>query len=142
MVRRLVLLLLVLAVSAETGCGDSGVRTVPVNGKVTFVGGPPPTGGTIIFSPTTVAEGVPNRPGRAQFDKQGSFTVTSFQKDDGLLPGTYHPNISCWKGNPDSNDPSSFERLNYVPKDFKPEPVTVSADADEVNVVINVPELN
>jgi hypothetical protein len=142
MVRLPVLLFLVFMVIAETGCRDSGIRTVPVSGKVTFVGGPPPKNGTIIFSPTKVDEGLPNRPGRAQFDKDGLFTVTSFQKGDGLLPGTYHPNVSCWKGNPDSNDPSSFERLNYVPKDFRPEPITVSADADEVNVVINIPRLN
>jgi hypothetical protein len=142
MVRRIVLSISALMLCAVSGCGDSAVRTIPVSGKVTFVGGPPPKNGTIIFTPIKVDEGLPSRPGRAQFDKDGAFTATSFQQGDGLLPGTYHANISCWKGNPDSNDPSSFERLNYVPKDFRPEPITVAADADQVNVEINVPELN
>jgi hypothetical protein len=68
--------------------------------------------------------------------------VTSFKKGDGLIPGTYHPRVACWKAPPDSNDPSSFDRLNYVPKDFQPVPIEVAADAGEVDVVIDVPRLN
>jgi hypothetical protein len=140
--RILVLSLALTLLCIVSGCSDNGLGLVPVSGKVTFVGQPPPKGGTITFNPITVQEGLPRRPGTAQFEQDGSFTVTSFKKGDGLVPGTYHPRVACWKAPPDSNDPSSFDRFNYVPKDFQPEPIVVEADADSVDVTINVPRLN
>ena len=124
------------------GCSNDRSGVVPVNGTLTFAGGPPPAGGMIMFNPVSVTDGFPHRPGTAKFDTNGKFTVTSFKEGDGLVPGTYHARIECWKGQPDSNDPSSFDRLNYVPKDFVPQPVTVAADADEVEVIIDVPQKN
>ena len=124
------------------GCSENGLGLVSVRGKVTFAGGPPPKGGSITFNPVTVEEGMPRRPGTAQFDESGAFAVTSFKKGDGLVPGTYHPRISCWKAPPDSNDPSSFDRLNYVPKNFVPQPIVVERGTGEVEVTIDVPELN
>jgi hypothetical protein len=142
MYRLAVLLLLLTLLIGIPGCSDNALGLVPVSGKVTFAGQPPPKGGTITFNPITVQEGLPRRPGTAQFDQDGTFTVTSFKKGDGLVPGTYHPRVACWKAPPDSNDPSSFERLNYVPKDFEPEPILVEAGADSVDVTINVPRKN
>jgi hypothetical protein len=140
--RILALLLALSLFGSIVGCSDNGLGLVPVSGKVTFAGQPPPKGGTITFNPITVQEGLPRRPGTAQFAQDGTFTVTSFKKGDGLVPGTYHPRVACWKAPPDSNDPSSFDRLNYVPKDFQPDPIVVAADADEVDVIIDVPRLN
>jgi hypothetical protein len=140
--RIIVLLSAFTYIGTVAGCADNGLGLVPVNGKVTFAGQPPPKGGTITFNPITVQEGLPRRPGTAQFTADGSFTVTSFKKGDGLVPGTYHPRVACWKAPPDSNDPSSFERLNYVPADFQPEPIVVEAGADSVDVTIDVPRLN
>jgi hypothetical protein len=125
---------------ATVGCGKNGLPLVPVRGKITFNGGPPPAVGTVSFTPISVDPGLPNRPGRAAFDKEGNFQVTSFKENDGLIPGKYHPQVSCWMGAPSSNDPSSFDRLNYVPKTFQPEPIVVNASDGPVEIVINVPK--
>ena len=122
------------------GCGDTGLRVVPVNGKVTFAGGPPPKPGTITFMPIAIAEGLPSRPATALFGEDGSFHVTSFKKNDGLIPGTYHARVDCWKQQPTLNNPITFETYNYVPKNFQPPPISVDPNADEVEVVIDVPK--
>jgi hypothetical protein len=111
-----------------------------VNGTITFQGAPPPAIGRISFVPISVTEGLPRRPGSAAFGTDGTFQVTSFTKDDGLVPGTYSARIECWKGNPaTSGEPNAFEKLNYVPKDFAPPPVVVDAKSGHVDVTIDVP---
>jgi hypothetical protein len=123
-----------------SGCGEKGLPLVPVSGKVTFAGSAPPAEGVITFTPIKVQEGLPHRPGSGGFDKQGDFQVTSFKQGDGLIPGTYHPSVTCWMGKPSSSDPGSFERLNYVPKDFQAPPVVVDASKDKVEIAIDVPK--
>jgi hypothetical protein len=130
--------LLLSAVSA--GCGRDQPVTVPVSGHITFAGGPCPAGGTIVFSPVAVEKGLPRRPGTARFQPDGAFTVTSFREGDGLIPGHYRPIISCWKGEPGNDDPSSFERLNNVPKNYQPDEVVVEPSAPEVVVRLDVPK--
>ncbi len=125
---------------ASAGCGNNGLPLVPVHGKVTFAGNPPPMAGMITFMPIAVAEGLPRRPGRAHFDEQGAFQVTSFKDNDGLIPGNYQPSITCWMKQPTSNDPTSFERYNYVPKGFQASEVKVEQDAGSVEVTIDVPK--
>jgi hypothetical protein len=127
-------LILVLA-----GCGGDELTIVPVSGKVTYAGGPPPAAGTISFSPVTVEEGFPRRPGQASFQTDGTFEATSFKNGDGLFPGTYTALISCWMGQPISEDPSSFERLNYVPQTYRPE-VVVKRDDESVEVNFDIPK--
>jgi hypothetical protein len=135
---RLLIGTLIVALIALIGCRDSGLPTIPVRGKVTFAGGPPPKPGSIAFSPIRVQEGLPNRPGRGNFGTDGEFEITSFQENDGLIPGTYQPHIECWLQNPNPNVPSTFDTYNAVPKDFQPETVTVDADAGVVELVIDV----
>jgi hypothetical protein len=132
--------LVVVLLSVVLGCGKSGIPIVPVNGTITFAGGPPPKPGTIMFVPTSVAEGLPRRPATAVFDVDGDFKVTSFTKDDGLIPGTYHARIDCWMKEPTLNNPITFETYNYVPKNFEPPPITVDANADEVVINFDVPK--
>jgi hypothetical protein len=134
------LLITILVVAVIAGCGKSGVPTVPVRGKVTFAGGPPPAEGTITFTAIAAEEGLPRRPGTAHFDQSGEFETTSFTKNDGLIPGKYRPKVTCWTGAPSSGDPSSFERLNAVPVNFQPPDVQVTRDDDAVEVVIDVPK--
>jgi hypothetical protein len=122
------------------GCSDNRLPMVPVQGKVTFAGGPPPKPGSITFSPITVAEGLPQRPGTANFDESGEFRVTSFKKNDGLVPGTYEAVIDCWMRNPDASDPTTFERFNHVPRNYRPPPISVDAEAGEVEVNFDVPK--
>ena len=131
---------IIAALCACVGCGDEGLPLVPVTGQITFSGGPPPSGGTIIFSPKSVDEGLPRRPGRGKFAQDGAFTVTSFKDGDGLLPGRYQPLIDCWKGQPSSDNPKTFETLNNVPSNFKAQEVVVERDAESVEVKIDVPK--
>lgn len=132
-------ILLLPCVIAILGCGDADkALVVPVSGKVTFAGGPCPKPGTITFSPTNIAEGLPRRPGTAEFKEDGTFVATSFAKGDGLVPGVYTASITCWNGKPSGDDPGSFERLNLVPTDYQPE-VVVDADGGVVEVNFDVP---
>jgi hypothetical protein len=124
------------------GCADDGQATIPVSGQITFQGGPCPVEGTITFSPVAVEEGVSRRPGTARFQKDGIFRITSFKEGDGLLPGRYLPLVSCWKGQPDNSDPSSFERLNLIPGNFKADEVVVDRSAPDVKVQIDIPKKN
>jgi hypothetical protein len=126
--------------SCLLGCSDNGIPVIPVNGKITFAGGPPPKPGSITFTPISVAEGLPNRPATAMFNVDGAFQVTSFKENDGLIPGTYHARVDCWKQQPTLNNPITFETYNDVPKDFMPPPIAIGADADVVEVVIDVPK--
>lgn len=122
------------------GCSSDQPMTVPVSGRITFGGGACPAEGTIVFSPAAVKKGLPRRPGTARFQQDGAFTVTSFREGDGLIPGRYRPIVSCWKGEPRNDDPSSFERLNYVPKTYKAEEVNVAPSDRAVLVSLNVPK--
>ena len=122
------------------GCSSDQPVTVPVSGRITFGGGACPAEGTIVFSPVAVEKNLPRRPGTARFQQDGAFTVTSFREGDGLIPGRYRPIISCWKDEPRNDDPSSFERLNYVPSDYKADEVVVSSAGAAVMVKIEVPK--
>jgi hypothetical protein len=134
------LLTAVLFIGVVAGCSKGGVPTIPVHGKITFAGGPPPAAGTVTFAPLTAEEGLPRRGGTGHFDTTGEFSTTSFQPNDGLIPGTYRPIIACWMGNPSSGDPSSFERLNYVPSNFQAQEVKVDSGKGNVEVAIDVPK--
>jgi hypothetical protein len=123
-----------------SGCSEKQSMTVPVTGRITFGGGECPTAGTIVFSPVDVEKGLPRRPGTATFKADGAFTVTSFHEGDGLIPGHYRPIVNCWKGEPRNDDPSSFERLNYVPSNFKAKEIVVAAAGDSLVVMLDVPK--
>lgn len=90
------LLLLVALLALSAGCGG-GVTTVPVSGRVTLDGGDWPRRGILYFACKEPAEGYPRRTGIADFEPDGRFTVTSFNKGDGLVPGEYVVNIECWE---------------------------------------------
>jgi hypothetical protein len=128
-----------LVVTVGAGCDSSDVLTVPVRGKVTFSGQAPPAAGSIVFNPLSTEDGMPRRPGRAQFDEQGNFQATSFKEHDGLVPGVYQPVISCWKGMPSGDDPSSYERLNHVPIDFQATELRVEKGKSQVEANYDVP---
>jgi hypothetical protein len=121
------------------GCGKSdGVALVPVSGKVTIAGEAPTRGGSITFTVVEPAEGYPSRPGSARFAEDGTFEAMSFKEGDGLVPGTYNAVIEYYEGAPSDDDPTSFDRLNMVPKDFRPE-VVVDAAAGSVEANFDVP---
>ena len=107
--------LLVVCCLGIAGCGPSGPELVKVKGKVTFGGGPWPAEGTLYFHPVDPAEGMPERPARADFDTEGNFTVTSFEDGDGLVPGKYKVIVECWESAPMMGKPVK----SYVPKRYQ-----------------------
>lgn len=106
---------------ATIGCGQRGPETVAVEGTITFGGQECPAAGTIYFVPVKIAEGLTQRPASGAFDKDGRFRVTSFQPNDGLVPGVYSVRIECWR-----QQPSEMVRgISYVPAGYSPPEVTV-----------------
>lgn len=121
------------------GCGKGGdVAVVPVSGKVTIAGAAPTQGGSMTFTVVEPAEGYPRRPGTAKFAADGSFVASSFKEGDGLVPGTYNAVIQYYEQQPNDDDPTSYDRLNLVPKDYRPE-VVVDKTAGSVEANFDIP---
>ena len=121
------LLVAALCLAVSAGCGRSGPETVPVVGKVTLDGGAWPTAGRLYFNPLETAEGLPRRPGTADFDTDGRFTVSSWEQGDGLVPGKYKVGVECWKVQPTMGGPPA---VSYVA-----EPYQAAATSDKVVVI-------
>lgn len=79
-----------LAAIALVGCGEAKperVKVFPVKGTVTFKGEQMP-GALVAFHPKTpLGEGVPNP--RASVAKDGTFTVSTYDGNDGAPAGEY-----------------------------------------------------
>jgi hypothetical protein len=99
-----------------TGCGDKGVKTIPVKGKITRDGGGWGRPGLIYFTAAEPAEGFPRRPGMADFDTDGNFVAETFNPGDGLIPGRYVVNLECWEVPPTMGGPPA---KSYIPEKFK-----------------------
>lgn len=132
--------LLLIASTALAGCGSDRPETVRVTGRVTSGGGDWPASGMIIFTPDEPAAGLPRRPGKAFFDKQGRFTVGTFDDSDGLVPGTYHVSVFC--GEPVEG--MAAPDRSYVPLQYQlPGPsglvLEVKADSRNLTVEYDIP---
>ena len=96
-------LVAVLAVSA-VGCGGSDKNRVvvhPVQGAIQFRG-QPVEGAFVSLHPKTSAEGVPNP--RATVAKDGSFTVSTYDGNDGAPEGEYVVTVQWYKPVRQGND--------------------------------------
>lgn len=85
--RKLKLLPVVFAI-AVCGC-SSNPKTVEVTGTVTY-DGKPVEGAIVTFGPT--AED--GEAASAKTDASGNFTLSTFEKDDGAIPGKYNVGIT------------------------------------------------
>jgi hypothetical protein len=130
--------LAVVVLVCAFGCGKNNALTKQVRGQVTFEGAAPPAEGQITFAPIEAAANLPRRPASGDFDQSGTFRLTTFTKDDGIIPGKYRVNINCWREPPTLKTKLS---ANYVPADFKFE-MTVDEKAEEpVELRIDVPKI-
>lgn len=81
---------------AGCGGGSDNPTTAAVSGKVTR-GGQPVSGGTVMFSPRASADkkGPPGKPAASEVGADGTFTLTTYTKNDGAVIGkhqvTYTP---------------------------------------------------
>jgi hypothetical protein len=124
------------------GCGGRDVQIVPIKGKVTFGGSPPPKAGKVIFSPvTSTAAANPSgpqklsRPGNADFEADGSFSVMTYSPGDGLMPGKYRATVMCFRQTPTLDN---YQQVSFVPNDFSQE-VDVPSNVSSFEVNIDVP---
>lgn len=115
--------------SAFAGCGGRGVELVEVSGTVTLDGGPMPAAGSILFTPLETTDGLPARPGVAEFDTSGRYRASTFGDAPGLIPGRYGVAVQCWK-TPPSGD------VGPPPESFLPERY---ADPAASGLVLEVP---
>lgn len=134
-VRCYLLVAIVLAVMA--GCGESR-GLVPVKGRVTFSGGPPPKPGRLSFGPMSAADGFVQRPGHASFDADGNFAATSYQEGDGLTPGKYRVTVMCVERDP-SPVPGGLEAVTYVAPGYKGQEFAVAIGNRTIDLNIDVP---
>lgn len=76
-------------VLASPGCtGSDRPEVVPVSGRVTYRG-EPVVGATVSF----LAEGA-SRPATGMTGDDGSFRLTTFEPDDGAIPGTHRVTVT------------------------------------------------
>lgn len=87
------------------GCGDGRPRRVPVRGQVT-IDGEPVRSGFIRLVPDDA------RPSVGRIEKDGSFTLTTFSKEDGSVPGTHRVAVVAY----DESTPATLRWL--VPKKY------------------------
>jgi hypothetical protein len=95
------------------GCSESGPKTVPVYGTVTFVGRDAPKTCRVFFKPIKV--GGLTRPAAAERLQNGSYVARAFSTSQGLIPGTYKVEVSYYDlvpgRNPDLD--SSWAATNF-----------------------------
>jgi len=73
-----------ILLAAAAGCSRSdNPQTYPVTGKVTYRG-QPVTSGMVMLTPEESGHAA-----TGSLEKDGSFKLTTFQKDDGAVPGKY-----------------------------------------------------
>ncbi len=126
-----------------SGCRESHLpQTVPVTGRLEFNGGPMPNRGMILFVPIETAEGYIRRPGRSMFDESGQFEASSWNRGDGLVPGTYFIRIDCRQYVQTTRRPivKSHVPKRYNQRDTSPlEEIVVKPDSGAINLgVINI----
>jgi hypothetical protein len=129
----------VIAMLGVLGCKRNELPLVPVRGQVKFAGAACPAQGNVTFAPVEVEAGLPRRPGSAAFQTDGQFAVTSFQKNDGLLPGRYKVSVTCYSGLPDPASSDPWGDVSYVPNDYQPQELIVRRDSDSIELTYDVP---
>jgi hypothetical protein len=112
-------LLLCTALLLLAGCGvpDRPPAVVAVSGKVVFPGGQPLPGGLITFHPKG-----PGKEAIAEIEKNGTFRLTSWRKDDGAMPGDYIVTVEPFTYK--SGNPQQVPQGHRIPKPYWDEDTT------------------
>ena len=125
--------LVAFTLAALPGCGKSGPKTVSVSGKVTYKG-KPVSKGNVVFQPVDVPKGQPFRPSRGEIREDGSYSLCTFDKDDGPMPGKYRVVIRSLISGPSPENPTA-PHIWAVPQRYTnaqttPLEATIPEDAD------------
>jgi len=88
MIRYLVVSAVLLGLAVHSGCGNSGTaQTARVDGTVTLDGAPLPNA-KVGFNPAPGSK-TAGRLAMGTADGSGKFSLSSFNKNDGAMPGSY-----------------------------------------------------
>jgi hypothetical protein len=110
-----------LAFSAALGCSQSPYELAEVRGTVLVDGHPLPRA-KVMFAPVEGAGGVnPGKPAFGLMQPEGSFVLTTYDKDDGAIVGEHWVSIISMEGDDASTRPANnrqlrFSRLNLPEK--------------------------
>lgn len=119
---------LLLTLLIAVGCGgkqEDLPDTVAVSGMVTYKGAPVPEA-TIMLYPV---QG--RKPASGRTDADGKFTLTTFNKDDGALPGEHQVTVNAFQSTPEGVSMKSSIPIKYSNPSSSPLKVTVAeGDAD------------
>ncbi len=127
-----------LALVSLVAVGCSTGDYVPVTGKVTFDGAPPPHPGRLSFVNIEKSGDFPARDGTAAFTTSGEFeAITSTEK--GLLPGKYRIEVTCNKYEPDYSKKDPFGDATIVDPSYTPQEITVEKGRAQSGLTIDVP---
>jgi hypothetical protein len=97
-----------------SGCGSkSALDLVPVRGEVTY-NGEPLTEGTVLYMPETSSGG---RQASGAIQSDGSFALTTQQRDDGVMAGSYQIAVLAYKPHP--GEPKTREEHEALAKSGK-----------------------
>lgn len=129
---RLWLGIAVLAV-VLAGCGgNERPKTIPLTGRMTIDSQEPGEFGKLFFTPTRTAEGYSARPASGSFHPDGSYSVMSWEPNDGLVPGHYTVRIVP------ADAAKTKIAKKYLQGDANAIEVDVPADQDEIEFNIDV----
>jgi hypothetical protein len=97
---RMFVLVFGLAFGAMAGCNSGGPKMVRIRGIVTYKGAPLTNvpQGIVRYLPKEPGAGAREATGRLQPD--GTFVMTTFQKDDGVVFGEYNITVSAYSTQP------------------------------------------
>lgn len=113
-----------LMIIGLAGCGTSNPATYPVTGTVTF-NGKPLAGANIGFSATDEN----TRGAIGVTDSEGKYSLTTFEKGDGAMAGTFKVTVSKFDGPAEPvklADPSA-NTGDELPANYSPEDATAAA---------------
>ena len=117
------------------GCSESGPKTVPVYGTVTFVGRDTPKTCRLFFKPVKV-EGL-TRPAVAERSSNGSYSARAFASSRGLLPGTYKIEVSYYDLVPGKNPDLE---TSWAETNFHAGELVVDANSKGIEKNIEIPK--
>lgn len=115
-----------------SGCGggldEDLPETVAVNGVVTYQGKPVPDA-SIMFYPL---QG--RKPATGRTDPQGKFTLRTFEKADGAIPGAHQVTVNAYESTPEGVSMKSAIPIKYSSPTTTPLKITVSESNPEIKL--------
>lgn len=101
--QRILLLVTTILSFQVLGCADNNpFGAIPVRGKVTY-NGQPLTQGEVLYNPTDPS----GRRAKGKIQGDGTFQLTTLEKNDGAIPGDYQISVLAYAPHP--GEPSRTE---------------------------------